>query len=113
MVPLRPVTCAAMLSQTSLSHATQVIAQVAEGGSADVDAAVKAARAAFDSNAWSGQKGAARAVVLRKIATLLKDHKERLSVLETLNMGKPRREADWDIDDAAHCFEYFAEQVRV
>jgi len=54
MVPLRPVTCAAMFSQTSLSHATQVIAQVAEGGSADVDAAVKAARAAFDCNAVEG-----------------------------------------------------------
>lgn len=57
-------------------------------------------------NAWSNLKGAERAVYLREISKKLVERKEQLARLETLNCGKPLREALWDMDDVAGCFAY-------
>lgn len=67
----------------------RVIARVAEGGSADVDAAVAAAAAAAAT--WAAADGAARGAVLRRLADLLADDAEHFATLEALDSGKPRR----------------------
>ncbi|WP_258186875.1 aldehyde dehydrogenase family protein, partial [Chromobacterium haemolyticum] len=65
-----------------------VIANVADGEAADVDAAVASARRAFESGVWSGLRPAERERVLLRLADLLEAHAEELAQLETLNQGK-------------------------
>jgi betaine-aldehyde dehydrogenase len=79
------------------------------GETADIDAAVKCARHSFDAGVWSSLSGAQRAVVLRQVAALVKQYKPILSEKEARNCGKPHREAEWDIDDVAGSFDYFAD----
>jgi betaine-aldehyde dehydrogenase len=86
----------------------EVIAAVALAQAVDVEAAVAAARRAFDDGRWSGLGGAARGAVLRRIASLVKERREMLADLEVRDNGKPIAEALWDIDDAAGCFEFYA-----
>jgi betaine-aldehyde dehydrogenase len=92
----------------------QVIARVPAGAKADVDAAVAAAAAAHARGDWGGRFGAPaaaakrRADALRRMAALLRDHKPYLARVETMDMGKPIDEAEWDLDDVAGCFDYYA-----
>jgi aldehyde dehydrogenase (NAD+) len=71
------------------------LASVGQGSAADVDAAVKAARAA--SSAWQALTTHARARYLYAVARLLQKHSRLLAVLETMDNGKPIRESR-DID---------------
>jgi len=64
------------------------IAQVADANSADVDAAIVSARAAFESGAWTGLRPADRERILLKLADTLEAHGEELAQIETLNQGK-------------------------
>src|ERR1700719_895920 len=86
----------------------EVIAQVASGAAADVDRAVKAARAAFDSGPWPQTSAAARGRLLYKLAERIRANAGQLAELECRNSGKPIVEAEYDIADAATCFEYYA-----
>lgn len=73
---------------TILNPATEeVMAKVAQGSQKDVDAAVKAARAALP--VWNGIRAADRAHILYRLADLMEKHQEELIMLETLNAGKP------------------------
>jgi gamma-glutamyl-gamma-aminobutyraldehyde dehydrogenase len=65
------------------------VAEMAEGNVKDVDAAVAAARKAFRSGVWSRMAPRDRMGVLYRFADLIDEHAEELSVLETLDMGKP------------------------
>jgi len=88
------------------------ITRIAAAGPEDVELAVSAARRAFERtgiNAWSTLTGTERAVYLNAISKKLVEKKEQLARLETLNCGKPLREALWDLDDVAGCFAYYAE----
>lgn len=85
----------------------EVIAQVPEASRKDMQAAIAAARDAFDSGDWRSSTGIQRATVLFKIAAALREHAAELAELETLNMGKPLTESEYDIADTATCFEYF------
>src|SRR5262249_58185800 len=67
------------------------IAEVAQGSASDVDAAVKAARAALP--VWQGFTGHERARFLYAIARQIQKHSRRLSVLETIDNGKPIRDS--------------------
>ena len=83
------------------------IARAAQGSSADVDAAVKAARKAFGS--WSKLDGHARSLHLYAIARLIQKRERFLSVLETMDNGKPIRESrDIDIPLVARHFYHHA-----
>eukprot|EP01130_Rhizamoeba_saxonica_P018950 TRINITY_DN9677_c0_g1_i1.p1 TRINITY_DN9677_c0_g1~~TRINITY_DN9677_c0_g1_i1.p1 ORF type:complete len:497 (-),score=132.91 TRINITY_DN9677_c0_g1_i1:36-1526(-) len=76
----------------------------------DVDLAVEAARNAFEGeDGWALTTGAERAVYLRKIAEEIKIQTNDLAVIESNDCGKPYREAQWDVEDVASCFEYYAE----
>jgi betaine-aldehyde dehydrogenase len=83
----------------------EVIAQVASASSADVDKAVKAARAAFDSGPWAQTTAQDRGRVLFKLADKVRQNAAMLSELEARNTGKPIVEAEYDIADVATCFE--------
>jgi betaine-aldehyde dehydrogenase len=85
----------------------EVIAQVASSNAADVDRAVKAARAAFDSGPWGQTNAAERGRVLFKLAEKIRQNSAMLAELESRNSGKPIVEAEFDIADVATCFEYY------
>jgi len=73
----------------TLNPATEApIACVAEAGAADIDAAVRSARAAFDSE-WSSMRAADRGQLLLKLADLIRRNSEELAALESLDSGKP------------------------
>ena len=83
------------------------IASVAQGSPADIDAAVKAARAA--SSKWRALTPHARARYLYALARLVQKHSRLLAVLETMDNGKPIRESrDIDIPLVARHFYYHA-----
>ncbi len=87
----------------------EVIAQVAEGDAADVDAAVKAARAAFDSGPWSKMDARDRGRLMNKLADLMEQNREELAALETLDNGKPLRDARAaDLPLSIDCIRYYA-----
>ena len=84
------------------------LAEVAEAGAADVDAAVDAARGAYE-NGWRDLPGRERAKYLFRIARAIQERARELAVLESLDNGKPIREArDVDIPLAAAHFFYYA-----
>lgn len=87
----------------------QVFAQIAAATAEDVDKAVQAARASFDSGPWVRMSAAERGVVLRRIANLLNERLDAIAALEVQDNGKPLPEAKWDVGDAAFCFEYYAQ----
>ncbi|HDR9173106.1 TPA: aldehyde dehydrogenase family protein [Burkholderia vietnamiensis] len=87
----------------------QVIAHVAAASAEDVNAAVKAARRAFDSGPWPKMTGAERAAVLRRIGQGIRDQLQRLAEIEVRDNGKPLPEALWDLGDAAGCFDFYAD----
>ena len=83
------------------------LAQVTQGSAADIDAAVKAARKAQPK--WARLPGHKRAQYLYALARLVQKHSRLLAVLETLDNGKPIREArDIDLPLVARHFYYHA-----
>jgi aldehyde dehydrogenase (NAD+) len=85
----------------------EVLASIAQGSAADIDAAVRAARTA--SSRWQKLKPHARARYLYAIARLVQKHSRLLSVLETMDNGKPIRESrDIDIPLVVRHFYYHA-----
>jgi betaine-aldehyde dehydrogenase len=86
----------------------EVIGLVTESDAADVETAIDAARAAFDHGPWADTRGPERGTKLFKLADLIDQHAEELAHLDTLNNGKPLREARGDIADSAGCFRFFA-----
>ncbi len=90
----------------------RVLTQVARGAEADVDAAVQAARAAFEDRRWAGKPPAARKRILIKFAELIQAHGDELALTETLDMGKPVKYAKGvDVHSAANCIRWYGEAV--
>lgn len=76
---------------------------------ADVDLAVRAARAAFDDGRWSRLAPAARAARLHRLADLLEENLDELALLESLNCGKPLAVArDFEIRQGIEILRYQA-----
>src|SRR5262245_48635186 len=85
----------------------QALCRVASGDTADVDAAVKAAQAAFE--AWAGMMPAQRERLLHRLADLMEQHKDELAQLETLDNGKPYRVAyNVEVNVAIGQMRYYA-----
>lgn len=85
----------------------EVIAQVPDGNSKDVDRAVAAAKAAFEEGAWPATTPQERGRILFRLAEKIRQNQPMLAELECRNTGKPIVEAEYDIGDAATCFEYY------
>ena len=67
----------------------EVLAHIAEGSQEDINRAVIAARAAFETGPWSKMPPAGRARLIWKLADLLEEHAEEFAQLESLDNGKP------------------------
>ncbi|MGQ0710704.1 MAG: aldehyde dehydrogenase [Rhodoferax sp.] len=89
-----------------------LLTQVARCGAADVDAAVQAARAAFEDRRWCGRSPAQRKRVLIRFADLVLQHADSLALTETLDMGKPIQYArSVDVASAANCLRWYGEAI--
>lgn len=85
------------------------ICQVAEGDAADVDAAAKAARHAFDEGPWRTMDARDRGRLMYKLADRMESELEDLARLETLDNGKPFGESSTaDLPLAIDCLRYYA-----
>jgi len=94
---------------SSISPATEKhLATIATASDADVDAAVAAARKAYDKT-WSRLSGADRGKYLFRIARLVQERSRELAVAESLDNGKPIKESrDVDVPLVAAWFFYYA-----
>lgn len=87
----------------------EVLAEVAEGSEEDIDAAVRAARRAFDDGPWPRTSARDRGRLLYRLADLIQQHADELAALETLDNGKPLRDAKgFDVPATVDTFRYYA-----
>jgi betaine-aldehyde dehydrogenase len=86
----------------------EVIARVAEATAQDAQWAIAIARKAFDEGPWPETPALERARLLNRLADALDANAAGFAAMETLNCGKPLREAEYDVADAANCFRYYA-----
>jgi acyl-CoA reductase-like NAD-dependent aldehyde dehydrogenase len=98
------------LTLTVLNPATEEpIAELAQAGVEETDAAVARAKAAFP--AWRSVAPADRAALLRRLAALVEEHAEELAVIESGNVGKPIAGARAEVQMVAQVFHYYAGAV--
>jgi betaine-aldehyde dehydrogenase len=88
------------------------VSETPRGGVVDADLAVAAARRAFNDGRWSALSGADRATVLLKAAALIRERRDEIALLETLESGKPIVQSRGEVDGAAGIFDYAAGQAR-
>jgi betaine-aldehyde dehydrogenase len=85
-----------------------LVATVAEATRADTEAAILAARDAFDTGSWPATPARDRGALLFRTADLLERDRKEFSRAEALDTGKRLVEAEYDVDDVVACFRYFA-----
>ncbi|MBB4104513.1 aldehyde dehydrogenase [Allorhizobium borbori] len=97
----------------SINPATgALLAKVAACGEADVDRAVRSARAAFEDGRWSGRSPAERKAVLLRLADLIRENSVELALLDSLDMGKLVTDAATiDVPGSAAIFQWYAEAI--
>jgi len=87
---------------------------VCEAGQVEVDAAVAAARAAFDDGPWPRMGFAERGAIIHRLADLIEEHIEELAEADTNDMGKPLSAMRAkDVPRAAQNFRFFADHARM
>ena len=87
----------------------EVIADVAAGDREDVDLAAKAARKAFETGPWAKMDARDRGRLIHKLADLIEEEFDELAALETLDNGKPIRDARAaDLPLVIDCLRYYA-----
>jgi acyl-CoA reductase-like NAD-dependent aldehyde dehydrogenase len=87
----------------------EILAHIAEADVEDVDAAVEAARKAFNQKSWRGMEARERAKLLWKVGDLIMENADDLARTETMDTGKPIFESRYvDISFAAETFYYYA-----
>ena len=101
-------TCAGRTREFFNPADNSVLGVAADSEASDVEDAISAARVAFDHGPWPWTPAAERAGKLFKLADLIEANAEELARLDTLNNGKPLREARFDAADAAGCFRFYA-----
>ncbi|WP_296277365.1 aldehyde dehydrogenase [Pseudomonas sp. UBA7530] len=90
----------------------RLLGLVASCNQADAELAVKDARAAFDSGAWSRMVPALRKKVMIRFAELIEEHGQELALLETLDMGKPISDSlSIDVNSAANAIRWSGEAI--
>ena len=90
----------------------EILGTVAHCDAADIDAAVAAARRAFEDGAWSRAAPEQRKAVLLKLADLVRKHTEELAVLESIDSGKTIRDCLHEIgNEVPTFFQWYAELI--
>ncbi len=88
----------------------EVLARVAAGEAADIDAAVGAAQQAFDQSGWANLPANDRAVILHRLADKVDEQAEVLAQIESLDVGKPLGQAKgFDVPSLSQALRYFAD----
>jgi 4-(gamma-glutamylamino)butanal dehydrogenase len=88
------------------------LANVASGGPADIDAAVRAARRAFDDGRWSRLPPAERKKILLRVADAMEANLDELATLDALEAGKPITDCrEVDLPDAVRTIRWYAEAI--
>ena len=100
-----------VVTRTSPAHGVPV-SRASLGGLAEADAAIAAARAAFDAGSWSRASGKDRAALLLKVADLIERDIDRIARIETLETGKPIAQARAEIEGAADLWRFAAGLAR-
>ncbi|MDK1471882.1 aldehyde dehydrogenase family protein [Streptomyces sp. 549] len=91
----------------------KVITSVAEAGTGDVDAAVTAAREAFDAGPWAHTPGRVRARVLHRVADIIRRREDELVAVESADVGKPVSLCRAvDVATAAEEYEYYSAMAQ-
>ena len=85
----------------------EVIAEAPDSAAEDADAAVRAAREAFEHGPWAKSTAQERGRALFRMAEKVRAESAALAELETRNSGKPIIESEYDMADVATCFEYY------
>jgi betaine-aldehyde dehydrogenase len=100
-------------SMESRNPATgDLVSRAARSTPEDVVQAIEEARRAFDSGAWTAKGPSERAKVLREISMLTRREIDSLSLLLTLETGKPLADAKGELLNAANVLEYYASAAR-
>jgi acyl-CoA reductase-like NAD-dependent aldehyde dehydrogenase len=89
-----------------------LVTRASKGGAAETEAAIAAARAAFDGGGWPETSGRERATLLLRVADLIDRDRERIAWIETLESGKPIVQARAEIEGAADLWRYAAALAR-
>lgn len=90
----------------------EVIAVMAKGGAADIDAAVASSLAAWNDGRWHKQAPRARLAIMLKWADLVEAHSNELAALESMDMGKPISDMfNIDLPEVLKTIRYFAECI--
>lgn len=91
----------------------EVLAEVCQASLEDAKKAIAAAKQSFYvTREWRDMDAQARGDILLKVAEELEAQRAEIAALETMDMGKPLRESEADVDDAVHCFRYYAHLIR-
>ncbi|MBM3274140.1 MAG: aldehyde dehydrogenase family protein [Candidatus Sericytochromatia bacterium] len=85
----------------------ELVAVVSEATREDARLAIQAARDAFDQGPWRSLPALDRAKLLFKVAEGIRERADELASLEVRSCGKPLAEAEYDVADAANCFEFY------
>jgi RHH-type proline utilization regulon transcriptional repressor/proline dehydrogenase/delta 1-pyrroline-5-carboxylate dehydrogenase len=102
---------ASLINSINPSSPTQVVGAVAEAGIPEAEAAVAAARNAFEN--WCRVSVEHRAELLERVASIMDRRRFELSALEVFEVGKPWAEADGDIREAIDFLLFYAQQMRL
>lgn len=89
----------------------EVCATIIRGGETEIDAAVSAARKASD-NGWRHSSFEQRGRILRNISVGIAENRDELTDLESLDTGKPTKQAAIDVAAAARYFEFYASVIE-
>lgn len=84
------------------------VADVDEGTAVDSDAAIAAARRAFDNGRWCATPATERGRLLSRVADLLERDKDAVARYESLDTGKRLVEGEYDVDDVIGVFRHYA-----
>ncbi len=98
------------LTSVNPARPDEIVGTAGSAGLEEADQALSAARAAFP--AWRDTAPEARAAVLFQAADLMRRDRFRLAALETVEAGKPWREADADVAEAIDFLEYYGREMR-
>lgn len=89
-----------------------LVSRAAKSTGDDIAQAIEEARRAFDSGVWSSKRPADRAKAIRDISDLIRKQVEDLSLLLTLENGKPLADAKGELLNAANVLEFYASAAR-